>query len=74
MKHGDAAIVKEQFRIGMALIALAVVHSTKDDEDGESVQEKVKFTCDSVSMMLIPLMNALNALDLKDLEASRDAA
>ena len=76
LKHGNPAIVKEQFRIGMALIALAVVHSTKDNEedDGESVQEKVKFTCDAVAMMLIPLMNALNALDPKDLNSSQDAA
>ena len=67
LKQGNVEIVKEQFRIGMALVALAVIHSCKEEDDGETIQDKVKFSCDAVAMMLIPLMNALNALDAKDI-------
>ncbi len=67
MKHGDPEVVKEQFRIGITLIALAVIHSCKDDEDGEAIQDKVNFSCNATAMMLIPIMNALSALDAKDL-------
>lgn len=74
MKQGDAAVVKEQFRIGMALIALSVIHSMKDEEDGEKIKEHVEFSCNAISMMLIPLMNALNALDSSDLPSDLNAA
>ena len=66
MKHGNAEIIKEQFRIGIALVALAVIHFCKEEDDGETIQKNVKLTCDAVAMMLIPLMNALNALDAKE--------
>ena len=74
MKYGEANIVKEQFRIGMVLIALAIIYSCKDEEDGEEIRKKVEFSCSSISMMLIPLMNALNALGAGDLSLERDAA
>jgi len=74
MKHGDADIVKEQFRIGMALIAMAVLHSCKDYDDGEEIRKQVEFACNSLSMMLVPLMNALNALDAADIPIEQDAA
>ena len=73
MKLGDPTVIKEQFRIGMALISLAVIHSCKE-EDGEGIREKVEFSCRSISMILIPLMNALNALGADDLPSIRDAA
>lgn len=74
MKHGDSNIVKEQFRIGIVLIALAVIHSCKDSEDGEEIRKKVEFSCSAISMMLIPLMNALNALGAGDLPSEQEAA
>ena len=74
MKLGDPTVIREQFRIGMVLISLAVIHSCKEEEDGEGIREKVEFSCSSISMILIPLMNALNALGADDLPSIRDAA
>ena len=62
--NGDERIIKEQFKVGMALVALSVIHSCDDEEDGETVREKVSQSCDAIAMILIPLMNVLSDLDV----------
>ena len=75
LKHcnEDERIVKEQFKVGMALVALSVIHSCDDEEDGEAIREKVSQSCDAIAMVLIPLMNALSDLNVDDIsEESED--
>jgi len=62
MKLGNSVVIKEQFRIGMALISLSIIHSMSKEDDGEEIRQKVEFSCKSISMILIPLMKALNEI------------
>ncbi|GFE52101.1 hypothetical protein So717_38540 [Roseobacter cerasinus] len=69
---GSEDLLKEQFKIGLVLVGLALIHEASDD-DGKEVSEKVEYATRAMSMMLIPMINSLGDLDPSELGVS-DAA
>lgn len=69
---GTEDLLREQFKIGIVLVGLALIHEAGKDKDGEEIAELVAYSTRAMSMMLIPMINFLGDLDPSELNA--DAA
>jgi len=62
-------LLREQFKIGIVLVGLALIHEAGKDKDGEEIAELVAYSTRAMSMMLIPMINFLGDLDPSELNA-----
>lgn len=61
-KRGDASLIKEQYRVGLTLVALATIHDCSQDADGDEIRKRVDESTRAASIVLVPLINEFNAL------------
>jgi len=66
---GTEDLLREQFKIGLVLVGLALIHEAGDDADGQDIAERVAYSTRAMAMMLIPMINFLGDLDPSDLKA-----
>ncbi len=66
---GTEDLLREQFKIGIVLVGLALIHEAGKDKDGEEIAELVAYSTRAMSMMLIPMINFLGDLDPSELNA-----
>lgn len=66
---GTEDLLREQFKIGIVLVGLALIHEAGKDKDGEEIAEMVAYSTRAMSMMLIPMINFLGDLDPSELSA-----
>jgi hypothetical protein len=69
---GSEDLLREQFKIGLVLVGLALIHEAPD-KDGNEVSDMVGYATKAMSMMLIPMINSLGDLDPSELGASEAA-
>ena len=66
---GTEDLLREQFKIGLVLVGLALIHEAGDEADGQDIAERVAYSTRAMAMMLIPMINFLGDLDPDDLKA-----
>jgi len=66
---GTEDLLREQFKIGLVLVGLALIYEAGDAADGQEIAERVAYSTRAMAMMLIPMINFLGDLDPKDLKA-----
>lgn len=69
---GSADVLKEQFKVGMVLIGLALIHDSPDDEDSDALEERVQASTKALSMMILPIINLLSDLNDTDVDTEQD--
>lgn len=91
MKYGkqDSRLLEAKFKYGNVLLGLALLHDDKkhksdkdphekkDDDDGESVEDRIRNLSRAVAPVLIPIIDQLSALDedmLTELSAAGEDA
>ncbi len=66
---GTESLLREQFKVGMVLVGLALIHEAGKGKDGDEIAELVAYSTRAISMMLIPMINFLGDLDPSELKA-----
>ena len=66
---GTEDLLREQFKIGLVLVGLALIHEAGDTKDGQYITEWVTCSTRAMAMMLIPMINSLGDLNPEDLKA-----
>ena len=66
---GNEDLLREQFKIGLVLVGLALIHEAGKEVDGQEIAERVTYSTRAMAMMLIPMINFLGELDPDDLRA-----
>ena len=66
---GAEDLLREQFKIGLVLVGLALIHEAGDDADGQDIADRVAYSTRAMAMMLIPMINFLGDLDPENLKA-----
>ncbi len=69
---GTADALKEQFKVGMVLVGLALIHDSPEDEDSDALEERVRAATKALSMMILPIINLLGELNDADLDTGQD--
>lgn len=70
---GTEDLLREQFKIGLVLVGLALIHEAGQEKDGEEIAEMVGYSTRAMAMMLIPMINFLGDLDPTELQAEEAA-
>ncbi len=74
-KPNEADVIMEQYKIGMVLIGMSIIHSNKkQSENGNSsnkeenipVDENVNMITKAIAPVLLPMINNLAELNLTD--------
>ena len=68
-----ADLIKEQYRIGMVLIGMALIKNSKDDEDGADLEETVADTTKSLAMMIIPIIRDISTIEIDDVSTEDES-
>ena len=66
---GNEELLREQFKIGLVLIGLALIHEAGEKKDGQDISDRVAYSTRAMAMMLIPMINFLGDLYPEDLKA-----
>lgn len=66
---GNEALLKEQFKVGLVLVGLALIHEAGEAADGQGIADSVAHSTRAMAMMLIPMINYLGDLDPEDMKA-----
>jgi hypothetical protein len=71
---GTAGALREQFKVGMVLIGLALIHDSPESEDSDALASRVQASTRALSMMILPIINLLGDLneDVRDTEYEID--
>jgi hypothetical protein len=66
LKHakGKEDLVREQYRVGMLLLGMSVIHGLGKNPDGDSVRERTDQVTTAAALVLIPMIRHLGKLDL----------
>jgi len=66
LKHakGKEDLVREQYRVGMLLLGMSVIHGLGKNPDGETVRERTDQVTTAAALVLIPMIRHLGKLDL----------
>ncbi|MEA3061220.1 MAG: hypothetical protein QOJ94_1001 [Sphingomonadales bacterium] len=66
LKHakGKEDLVREQFRVGMLLLGMSVIHGLGKDADGDVVRDRADQVTNAAALVLIPMIRHLGKLDL----------
>jgi hypothetical protein len=66
LKHakGKEDLVREQFRVGMLLLGMSVIHGMGKDADGEAVRTRADHVTNAAALVLIPMIRHLGKLDV----------
>lgn len=67
-----ANLIKEQYRIGMVLIGMALIKNYRDDEDGVDLEETVAETTKALAMMIIPIIRDISDIEIDDVSTEDD--
>jgi len=70
---GTEDLLREQFKIGIVLVGLALIHEAGEERDGEEIADLVAYSTRAMAMMLIPMINFLGELDPTELRAEEAA-
>lgn len=70
---GTEDLLREQFKIGIVLVGLALIHEAGHEKDGDEIGELVAYSTRAMAMMLIPMINFLGDLDPTALRAEEAA-
>jgi hypothetical protein len=70
---GTEDLLREQFKIGIVLVGLALIHEAGQEKDGEETAGMVASSTRAMAMMLIPMINFLGELDPTELRAEEAA-
>lgn len=65
-----ADLIKEQYRIGMVLVGLALIQSSPDTEDGADLEQTVADTTKALSKMIIPIIRDISSIEVDDMSSS----
>lgn len=66
LKHtkGKEDLVREQYRVGMLLLGMSVIHGLGKNPDGDTVREQADQVTTAAALVLIPMIRHLGKLDL----------
>lgn len=66
LKHakGKEDLVREQYRVGMLLLGMSVIHGLGKNPDGDTVRERTDQVTTAAALVLIPMIRHLGKLDL----------
>ena len=66
LKHakGKEDLIREQFRVGMLLLGMSVIHGLGKNADGDVVRERAEQVTTAAALVLIPMIRHLGKLDL----------
>lgn len=67
-----ADLIKEQYRIGMVLVAMALIKNSPDDEDGADLENTVAKTTEALAMMIVPIIRDISSIELSDVSTDDD--
>lgn len=75
MRRSDkiADLIKEQYRIGMVLNAMALIKNSPDDQDGADLEEAVAETTKALAMMIIPIIRDISNIELDEISTEEDS-
>lgn len=68
-----ADLIKEQYRIGMVLVGLALIQSSPEDEHGEDLEQKVAETTKALARMIIPIIRDISSIEVGDISNEDDS-
>jgi hypothetical protein len=66
LKHakGKEDLVREQYRVGMLLLGMSVIHGLGKNADGDAVRQRADQVTSAAALVLIPMIRHLGKLDL----------
>lgn len=67
-----ADLIKEQYRIGMVLVAMALIKNSPDNEDGAELENTVAQTTEALAMMIVPIIRDISSIELNDVSTEED--
>lgn len=70
---GSEDVLKEQFKVGLVLSGLALIHDSKRD-DSEDLEDRVFVATKALAMMILPIINLLGDLNTDGDVLEEDAA
>lgn len=62
-----ADLIKEQYRIGMVLVGLALIQSSPEDEHGADLEQSVAETAKALAPMIIPIIRDISSIEVDDI-------
>lgn len=67
-------LTKEQFKVGMLLLGMSVIHSLGENADGELINQKAGEFASSAALVLLPMIRHLGGLELLAKPKLKEAA
>lgn len=61
-----ADLIKEQYRIGMVLVGMALIQNSPDSADGADLEETVAETTKALARMIIPIIRDISGIEIDD--------
>ena len=71
---GNEELLLEQFRVGMLLLGMSVIHSLGKDADGEEIREKIGEFTSASALVVLPIIKHLGNLEFLTKPTLKDAA
>jgi len=60
---GNEELIREQYKVGMLLLGMSVIHEMGKDADGDSVRERAAHVTSAAALVLIPMIRHLGNLE-----------
>ena len=60
---GKEDLIREQFKVGMLLLGMSVIHDLGKEADGDVVRERAQHVTEAASLVLIPMIKHLGNLE-----------
>ena len=70
--NNTADVIKEQYRIGMVLVGMALIKNYGDEKDGVDLEETVAETTKALAMMIIPIIRDISDIEIDDVSTEDD--
>jgi len=71
---GSEELTREQFKVGMLLLGMSVIHRLGENADGDTINEKVGEFAASAALVLLPMIRHLGGLELLAKPKLKEAA
>lgn len=71
VSKGNDDLLRRQFTVGLVLIGLSLIYKAKEGEE-ESIADHVFSVTSAEAMVLIPMINSLSPLSLKDIKIAEE--